>query len=73
MMRVGMKFRRTTALEGSYNSLFCATSQQAFQEGQGRYYVPVGKMDSKADPWMADREGNKRLWEASEAVLQRYL
>lgn len=70
-MRVGMKFRKTTPLEGCYNSLFCATSQMAFRHGQGKYFTPVGKADSKADHWLSDREGNAKLWKWSEAAMQR--
>lgn len=71
LMRIGMKMRSTTPLEGCYNSLFCATHPVAFQQGQGRYYVPIAKLDSKADKWMNDREGNAKLWAWSEAAMQR--
>lgn len=72
MMRVGMKFRKTTALEGCHNSLYCATTSTAFQQGQGKYFTPVGKVDPKADHWLNDREGNAKLWQWSEAAMQRH-
>lgn len=71
MMRIGMKFRSTTPLEGCHNSLFCATTTAAARDGQGRYFTPVGKINPKADYLLDDREGNARLWQWSEAAMQR--
>ncbi|KAH8901264.1 NAD(P)-binding protein [Thozetella sp. PMI_491] len=72
IVRVGMKFRSTTHLECSLNSLFCATSPLAPAQGPGRYYAPVGKLDSKADTWLDDIHGNAELWRHSDAELQRF-
>lgn len=69
-MRVGMKLRSTTPLEGCYNSLFCATSSVAYQN-QGKYFVPIAKADPKADMWLTDREGNAKLWQCSASAMQR--
>lgn len=58
-----------TPLEGALNSLYCATSPSAPEKGQGGYFTPVGKLDSKADAF--DSEENGKLWRHSEAVLER--
>lgn len=71
-MRVGMKFSKTTPLEGCYNSLYCATSPVAYQQGQGKYFVPVAKADPKADMWLTDREGNAKLWQWSKSAMERF-
>lgn len=62
---------RSTPLEGAYNSLFCATSPLAPARGQGRFFAPVGKLESKADGWLNDAETNRRLWEWGEEQLKR--
>ena len=72
VVRVAMKVAaRSTPLEGALNSLFCATSPLAPTRGQGKYFVPVGKVDSKADKWIQDREMNAKLWEWSEDLMRR--
>lgn len=70
-MRVGMKFRSTTPLDGCLNSLYCATTPQAYQLGAGRYFTPVGKVNPKGDYLLQDREGNARLWGWSEGAMGR--
>jgi NAD(P)-dependent dehydrogenase (short-subunit alcohol dehydrogenase family) len=72
VMRTMMKLgAHTTALEGSYNTLFCAVSPQAAAVGRGKYFTPVGKLDSKADKWLNDHATNDQLWELCEAQLRR--
>lgn len=65
-IRLAMKLSRTTALQGALTTLYCATSPEAPAVGAGRFFVPVGKLDARADTWFADTEGNKRLWEMAE-------
>lgn len=73
MIRVGAKFgARTTPLEGSLNSLYCATSPTAPIRGQGRYFLPVANIDNKVDGWLEDSAMNERLWKQSEEVMMRY-
>lgn len=70
IMRVTMKITaHTTPLEGALTSLYCATSPEAPAKGQGRYWLPVTQTTTKADKWLGDREGNKRLWEWSEGAV----
>jgi hypothetical protein len=58
--------------DGALNTLFCATSPQVAQEGgQGRYFVPVGKLQPRVDAWLADKSGNAALWQWSEKVDQQ--
>jgi hypothetical protein len=57
--------------DGALNTLFCATSPQVVQEGQGRYFVPVGKLQHRVDKWLDDESGNKALWQWSEEVNGR--
>ena len=57
--------------EGALNSLYCATSPQVAQEGPGRYFVPVGKLQPRVDGWLADKSGNASLWQWSEKVIQQ--
>ncbi|KAK0761492.1 hypothetical protein N5P37_006444 [Trichoderma harzianum] len=72
VVRVAMKLGAgDTPLHGALNSLYCATSPSAPVQGQGRFFVPVGKPDSRADKWIKDREGNSRLWELGESQLKR--
>lgn len=72
LMRFTMKLApATTALDGAMNSLFCATSPRAPAVGQGRYFVPVAKLDSVADTWLNDKETNARLWEESAKRLEQ--
>ncbi|KAH8803625.1 hypothetical protein F5884DRAFT_756894 [Xylogone sp. PMI_703] len=58
-------------LEGAMNSLYCATSPQAPSVAAGKFIVPVCKVDSKADKWTNDYEGNRRLWELGEEQQKR--
>ncbi|KAK5171855.1 uncharacterized protein LTR77_003491 [Saxophila tyrrhenica] len=57
---------KTTPLEGSYNTLFCATSSEA-PKFQGSYFEPVGKRSPKAETWLNEKDDNARLWNYSEA------
>lgn len=54
--------------DGALNSLYCATSPKVVQEGAGRYFVPVGKLQPRVDGWLADKGGNAALWQWSEDV-----
>lgn len=72
VVRVAMKLGAgDTPLHGALNSLYCATSPSAPVQGQGRFFVPVGKPEPRADKWIRDREGNSRLWELGESQLKR--
>ena len=64
---------RSTPLEGALNSLFCATSPRAPIMGQGQYFVPVGKLDSRAANWLNDSKTNKKLWQQSEDLINRLM
>lgn len=72
VVRVAMKFAaRDTPLDGALNSLFCATSSSAPGRGQGKFFSPVGKLDSRADKWLSDGKGNAQLWQLGEDRLKR--
>jgi hypothetical protein len=74
IMRVGMSIAvKTTPLEGSYNSLFCATSPTAPAAGEGCYFKPVGQREDsrQALEWLGDRETNTRLWQLGENAMAR--
>ena len=66
VVRVLMKLSSTTALQTSYNSLFVATSSAVPKQGQGKFHMPVGKLDPRADRWLEDTKLNAELWEQSE-------
>lgn len=72
LMRVGMSIAsKTTPLEGSYNTLYCATSPSAPAAGEGMYFTPVGKRDDKVMHWLNEREINTRLWQLGENAMAR--
>ena len=60
-------------MQCSYNSLWAATSTKAANAGQGRYFGKLAEVSDKVDAWLADSEGNKRLWEMSEDVRRRFV
>jgi hypothetical protein len=64
---------RTTPLEGSYNTLFCATSPAAPAQLQGLFVLPVAKVEARAETWMKETDLNARLWEDSEAKMRQLL
>ncbi|CAI6086781.1 unnamed protein product [Clonostachys chloroleuca] len=69
-MRTVMKYTASmTPLEGAINSLFLATSPLAPERGQGKFFIPVTKVNPKADDWLNDRETNARLWEHCSGIL----
>lgn len=69
-MQLTMKITPTvTPQEGALNSLYAATSPDAPAKGQGRFFVPVGKLQKSVDKWIDDREGNAKLWEHSERAI----
>ncbi|KAJ4854771.1 short chain dehydrogenase domain-containing protein [Trichoderma breve] len=56
VVRVAMKLGAgDTPLHGALNSLYCATSPSAPVQGQGRFFVPVGKPDSLTSRLKCDR------------------
>jgi NAD(P)-dependent dehydrogenase (short-subunit alcohol dehydrogenase family) len=63
--RTFVRFSGTTTLEAAYNSLFAATSPQA-PEYAGKYLKPVGKLDTRCEAWVSDKETNRKLWEVTE-------
>ncbi|KAF4495051.1 reductase [Fusarium agapanthi] len=72
MTRVAMKVGPTsTPLEGSMNSLFCATTSQAYEHA-GRYYVPVQKLDDRANKWLDDPQAVGRLWDLANKQLKEH-
>ena len=72
VVRVVMKLAaRGTALEGALNSLFCATSPIAPTKGQGKFFVPVGKVGPAADKYINDSKTNAELWQQSESQSAR--
>ncbi|KPM42528.1 hypothetical protein AK830_g4061 [Neonectria ditissima] len=71
VVRVAMKLAaRDSPLHGALNSLYCATSSSAPSQGQGMFFTPVGKLDSRADKWISDRKGNAQLWQLGEDQLK---
>lgn len=61
----------TTPLEGAYNTLFCATSPLAPTHAQGKFVLPVGRIEPKADRWLNDLELNAKLWNQTATELER--
>ncbi|OBS25132.1 hypothetical protein FPOA_05667 [Fusarium poae] len=59
MFKVGPS---STPLEGAMNSLFCATSPKVYEHA-GRYYVPVQKLDDRANKWLDDAQAVNKLWD----------
>lgn len=59
-----------TTVDGSRNSLYCATSPKAATQG-GCYFVPFGKLDHKADKWLNDPDCVKRLWDLAIQQLTK--
>jgi hypothetical protein len=57
--------------DGALNTLYCATSPQVMHEGQGKYFVPVGKLQPRVNGWLDDKSGNAALWGWSEEVNGR--
>jgi hypothetical protein len=69
-MQFAMKITPTvTPLEGALNSLFAATSPEAYTRAQGRFMLPVGKLSRSVDRWLDDHKGNIELWEYSERAV----
>jgi len=55
--------------DGARTTLFCATSAKAPQYS-GKYFVPFGKVESKADKWINDRAAVDKLWNMSNKALE---
>ncbi|PON27829.1 hypothetical protein TGAM01_v203596 [Trichoderma gamsii] len=71
VMRVAMKIGPSdTPLRGALTSLYCATSPEAATLGAGKFFGPVAKQNPRADAWLRDSEGNKRLWELGESEMK---
>ena len=67
-----MKLTPTISIEqGALTSLYCATSPEAPTKGQGKYFKPIAKMENSHGKWLNDRDGNKQLWEHSEAAMRK--
>lgn len=70
-MRFAMKLGVSdTPLHGALTSLYCATSPEVATSGAGKYFGPVGIQNPRADAWLGDSEGNKRLWDLGEAAIR---
>jgi hypothetical protein len=65
-------FSRTTPLEGSYNTLFAATSAEAITNAGG-FFMPVGQLEKKQRPLFEDRKGNDELWELGNDQMRKAL
>lgn len=63
---------RTTPLEGSYNTLFAATSQEAVTDA-GNFFMPVGQLEAKAASFITDTAGNDALWELGNRQMHQLL
>jgi NAD(P)-dependent dehydrogenase (short-subunit alcohol dehydrogenase family) len=61
----------STPLEAALNSLFCATSGRAFAN-PGRYYVPVTKLDDRANKWLDDPQAVNKLWDLATKQLKKH-
>lgn len=61
----------STTLEAALNSLFCATSGRAFAN-PGRYYVPVTKLDDRANKWLDDPQAVNKLWDLATKQLKEH-
>jgi hypothetical protein len=71
IVRVAMKWGPSdTPLHAALTSLYCATSPVAAASGGGKYFSPVAVENSRADAWLKDSEGNKRLWELGELAMR---
>lgn len=64
-------FANVPPIKAALNSLYLATSPDAPEKGQGRYFAPVGKVDNRADEWLLDAAGNAALWRHGEEVLNQ--
>lgn len=62
---------KVTPLEGSFNTLYAATSPEAPARAQGKFMIPVAKVPKSVDKWLEDRKGNIELWEHSERAVSR--
>lgn len=72
MTRVAMKVGPTsTPLEGSMNYLFCATTSQAYGHA-GRYYVPIQKLDDRANKWLDDPQAVGKLWDLANKQMKEH-
>ncbi|KAF5660485.1 reductase [Fusarium heterosporum] len=70
--RVAMSVGATgSTLEASMNTLFCATSGRAFAN-PGRYYVPVTKLDHRANKWLDDPQAVNKLWDLATRQLKEH-
>ncbi|KAL0931527.1 retinol dehydrogenase [Colletotrichum truncatum] len=73
VMRTVMKVTNsTTPLQGSYNSLFAATSPNA-PALQGKFLTPVAKVEKRAEAsWLTQKEVNSDLWNKTEELARRF-
>ncbi|MCJ1395807.1 hypothetical protein MMC18_008693 [Xylographa bjoerkii] len=71
-IRLLVKFAPTTMSipDGARTTLFCATSAEA-PRYSGQYFVPFGKVDSKAEKWINDKAAVDKLWNMSNKALEK--
>ena len=62
----------STTLEASCNTFFAATSTDAVADA-GRFFMPVGKLEPKADGFIKDTAGNDALWELGNRQMRKIL
>ncbi|KEY70834.1 hypothetical protein S7711_08533 [Stachybotrys chartarum IBT 7711] len=63
---------RTTPLQGSYNSLFAATSPSAASL-QGKFLLPVGIVEKRSESsWLTEKTVNADLWNKTEELAKKF-
>jgi NAD(P)-dependent dehydrogenase (short-subunit alcohol dehydrogenase family) len=63
---------RTTPLQGSYNSLFAATSPNAVAN-QGKFMTPVGVVEKRSETsWCTEKQVNADLYNKTDELAQRF-
>lgn len=65
-------FAHGTALEASHNTFFAATSKDAVADA-GKFFMPVGQVEGKADVFVQDATGNDALWELGNMQMRKVL
>lgn len=71
IMQVGRKIGPSdTTLHGALTSLYCATGLETATSGAGKFFGPVARQNLRADAWLRDSEGNKRLWELGKSEMR---
>ncbi|KAL2204067.1 NAD(P)-binding protein [Sarocladium strictum] len=65
-------FAHGTTLEASHNTFFAATSKDAVADA-GKFFMPVGVVEGKADVFVQDTAGNDALWELVDMQMRKVL